>query len=77
MHTTDSERHRGGNETLKRFVINIIVPGVMLGISIHGFTTIQESDCISKFKGFLEWVLVFQGFTGTRETRINAAPGLE
>ena len=51
--------------------------GVTLGLSIHGFTTIQELDFISDFKGFLEQILEIHGFTGTRGTRPNAAPAYD
>ena len=35
-------------------IINTHITGVTLGISIHGFTTIQETDFISNLKSFLE-----------------------
>ena len=50
--------------------------GVTLGISIQGFTTIQETDFISNLKGFLEYIFEIHGFTGTQGTRPNAVPVL-
>ena len=36
------------------FKMIVFPAGATLGVSIHGFTIIQESDLISNFKGFLE-----------------------
>ena len=49
-------------------------PGVTLGISIHGFTTLQGSDFISNFTGSSAKILEIHGFTGTQGTRPNVAP---